>query len=135
MEQEDLDYVLVPLGLCVLGTYHVWLLITVLRHPIRTVIGLNSQSRHQWVLSMMSDPLKNGVLAVQTIRNNIMASTLLATTAITLSSLISVFVSSTSNSGNTSNLVYGNKTATLFNKVLLYLAVLSCCLSLQCAVY
>lgn len=54
MEEEDLDYVLVPLGLCVLGTYHVWLLITVLRHPIRTVIGLNAQSRHQWVLSMMS---------------------------------------------------------------------------------
>ncbi|KAE8124877.1 hypothetical protein FH972_019722 [Carpinus fangiana] len=40
---------------------------------------------------MMTDPLKNGVLVVQTIRNNIMASTLLATTAITLSSLISVF--------------------------------------------
>ncbi|EEF37501.1 hypothetical protein RCOM_0723850 [Ricinus communis] len=41
-----------------------------------------------------------------------MASTLLATTAITLSSLISVFVSSTSNSGNTaSQLVYGNKSS------------------------
>ncbi|KAF2325549.1 hypothetical protein GH714_030243 [Hevea brasiliensis] len=38
-----------------------------------------------------ADSLKNGVLAVQTIRNSIMASTLLATTAITLSSLISVF--------------------------------------------
>ncbi|XP_004299565.1 PREDICTED: uncharacterized protein LOC101293202 [Fragaria vesca subsp. vesca] len=124
MEEEDLDYVLVPLGLCVLGTYHVWLLITVLRHPIRTVIGLNAQSRHQWALSMMSDPLKNGVLAVQTIRNNIMASTLLATTAITLSSLISVFVSSTSNSGNTSNLVYGNKTATLSS--IKYFSILLC---------
>ncbi|XP_062030359.1 uncharacterized protein LOC133746202 [Rosa rugosa] len=124
MEEEDLDYVLVPLGLCVLGTYHVWLLITVLRHPIRTVIGLNAQSRHQWVLSMMSDPLKNGVLAVQTIRNNIMASTLLATTAITLSSLISVFVSSTSNSGNTSKLIYGNKTATLSS--IKYFSILLC---------
>lgn len=116
---------LVPLGLCVLGTYHAWLLITVLRHPIRTVIGLNAQSRHQWVLSLMSDPLKNGVLAVQTIRNNIMASTLLATTAITLSSLISVFVSSTSNSGNTaSKLVYGNKTATLSS--IKYFSILLC---------
>jgi hypothetical protein len=35
---------------------------------------------------------KNGVLAVQTLRNNIMASTVLATTAITLVSVISVFV-------------------------------------------
>ncbi|BBH04133.1 Protein of unknown function D [Prunus dulcis] len=59
----------------------------------------------------MTDPLKNGVLAVQTIRNNIMASTLLATTAITLSSLIGVFVSTPSNSRSTaSRLVYGNKT-------------------------
>lgn len=43
--------------------------------------------------------MKNGVLAVQTIRNNIMASTLLATTTITIGSVISVFVSSTSSSG------------------------------------
>lgn len=56
------------------------------------------------------DPVANGVLAVQTIRNNIMASTLLATTAITLSSLIGVYVSSTSDTSNTaSRLVYGNK--------------------------
>lgn len=74
--------------------------------------------------SYVQDPLKNGVLAVQTIRNNIMASTLLATTAITLSSLISVFVSSTSNSGNTSNLVYGNKTATLSS--IKYFSILLC---------
>ncbi|GJU27023.1 hypothetical protein Tco_1165644 [Tanacetum coccineum] len=60
------------------------------------------------------DPLKNGVLAVQTIRNNIMASTLLATTAITLSSIISVFVSSASNSNQAaSQIVYGNKTPLL----------------------
>lgn len=43
--------------------------------------------------------MKNGVLAVQTIRNNIMASTLMATTTITIGSLISVFVSSTSSTG------------------------------------
>ncbi|ONI09246.1 hypothetical protein PRUPE_5G226500 [Prunus persica] len=111
MEEEQLDYVLVPLGLLVFGTYHAWLLITILRYPIRTVVGLNAQSRRQWALSMMTDPLKNGVLAVQTIRNNIMASTLLATTAITLSSLIGVFVSTPSNSRSTaSRLVYGNKT-------------------------
>lgn len=47
----------------------------------------------------VQDPAKNGVLAVQTIRNNIMASTLMATTTITIGSLISVFVSSTSSTG------------------------------------
>ncbi|KAH7528705.1 hypothetical protein FEM48_Zijuj05G0100400 [Ziziphus jujuba var. spinosa] len=71
------------------------------------------------------DPLKNGVLSVQTIRNNIMASTLLATTAITLSSLIGVFVSSTGNSGNTaSQLIYGNKSPTLSS--IKYFSILLC---------
>ncbi|KAI4347222.1 hypothetical protein L6164_008052 [Bauhinia variegata] len=107
MEEQCLDYVLVPLGLLVLAIYHVWLLCNILQNPSRTVIGLNAQSRHQWVLSMMTDPLKNGVLAVQTIRNNIMASTLLATTAITLSSLIGIF----SSSNSASKLVYGNTTS------------------------
>lgn len=57
--------------------------------------------------NVFQDPLKHGILAVQTIRNNIMASTLLATTAITLSSLIGVFAS---NDAET-KLVFGNKTS------------------------
>ncbi|XP_028805447.1 uncharacterized protein LOC114760350 [Neltuma alba] len=105
MDEQQLDVVLVPLGLVVLGTYHVWLLFTILRDPYRTVIGLNALSRHQWVTSMMTDPYKNGVLAVQAIRNNIMASTLLATAAVTLSSLIGVF----SSDNSTSKLLYGNR--------------------------
>lgn len=125
MEEEHLDYVLIPLGLFVFGLYHVWLLFTLLYNPRRTVIALNAESRHQWVLSIMTDPLKNGVLAVQTIRNNIMASTLLATTAITLSSLISVFVSSTSNSSNiSSQLLYGNKTSIVSS--VKYFSILLC---------
>lgn len=54
-----------------------------------------------------------------------MASTLLATTAITLSSLIGVFVSSTSSSDNTaSELVYGNKTSILSS--IKYFTILLC---------
>lgn len=69
--------------------------------------------------------MKNGVLAVQTLRNNIMASTVLATTAITLSSLISVYVSSTLTSENmASKLVYGNKTALLSS--IKYFSILLC---------
>ncbi|CAI0380685.1 unnamed protein product [Linum tenue] len=125
MEESHLDYVLVPLGVLLMLLYHAWLLFTILRHPTRTVIGINAQSRHQWVHALMTDPLKNGVLAVQTLRNNIMASTLLATTAITLSSLISVFVSSTSSATNSaSKLVYGNKTS--FVSSVKYFSILLC---------
>lgn len=125
MEEERLDYVLVPLGLLMLAVYHAWLLVAIVRNPRSTVVGLNAESRHQWVHSLMADPLKNGVLVVQTIRNNIMASTLLATTAITLSSLISVFVSSSSSSTATaSQLVYGNQTAIISS--IKYFAILVC---------
>lgn len=54
MEVDELDYVLVPLGVLVLGIYHVWLLCTIIRYPSHTVIGLNAQSRYQWVLSIMA---------------------------------------------------------------------------------
>ncbi|XP_062030358.1 uncharacterized protein LOC133746201 isoform X2 [Rosa rugosa] len=111
----SLDSVLVAAGLFVLGIYHVWLFITVLHNPIRTVIGLNAYTRQQWVFSMMTDPLKNGVLIVQTLRNNIMASTLLSTAAITLCSVISVLVSSESSSDSTVSvhLVYSDYTPSL----------------------
>ncbi|KAK1325146.1 hypothetical protein QJS10_CPA01g01383 [Acorus calamus] len=69
------------------------------------------------------DPSKNGVLAVQTIRNNIMASTVLATTAITLTSLIGVFVSSSSSS-TTSSLIYGNRSKTVLS--IKYFSILLC---------
>jgi hypothetical protein len=51
---EHLEYVFVPLGLLVFFLYHMWLLFTILREPHRTVIGLNAESRHQWVHAMMS---------------------------------------------------------------------------------
>ncbi|XP_040998198.1 uncharacterized protein LOC121244247 [Juglans microcarpa x Juglans regia] len=125
MKEERLDYVLVPLGLLVFGVYHLWFLFTILRFPRRTVIGLNAEIRRLWVSSMMADPLKNGVLAVQTISNNIMASTVLATAAITLSSLIGVFVSSISDPSNiSSKLVYGNQTSLISS--IKYLCILLC---------
>ncbi|PKI48342.1 hypothetical protein CRG98_031290, partial [Punica granatum] len=54
MEEERVDYVAVPVGLAMLLIYHGWLLLTVLRNPRRTVIGLNAESRHQWVHSLMA---------------------------------------------------------------------------------
>ncbi|URD97883.1 hypothetical protein MUK42_31276 [Musa troglodytarum] len=107
MEEKYLDMVMVPLGLLLQATYHIWLFFTIVRHPNRTVIGVNAQVKHRWLRAIMADPLGNGTLAVQTLRNDIMASTALATTAVTLASLISVFVSATTSTA-TSSLVYGN---------------------------
>ncbi|KAF3785393.1 hypothetical protein EJ110_NYTH27982 [Nymphaea thermarum] len=81
------------------------------------------QSMELLVLMVSQDPTKNGVLAVQTIRNNIMASTVLASTAITLSSIIGVLVR-TSSDPSAAALVVGNRSATAVS--VMYFAVLTC---------
>ncbi|XVE58237.1 hypothetical protein DITRI_Ditri04bG0154000 [Diplodiscus trichospermus] len=94
IEKTYLDYILVPMGILLMVAYHLWLLYRIVKHPTKTVIGVNAINRRFWVRAMMEDVSKNGVLAVQTLRNNIMASTLLASTAIMLSSLIAVLMTS-----------------------------------------
>ncbi|XP_040997256.1 uncharacterized protein LOC121243231 [Juglans microcarpa x Juglans regia] len=132
MEERSLDYVLVPSGLLLMGVYHVWLFVTILYNPRRTVIGINAECRQAWIFSIMNDPMKNGVLAVQTIRNNIMASTLLATVAITLCSLISVVVSTTLNSpGAASKSAYTSETifsVKYFSILVCFLVAFLCCM-------
>ncbi|XP_050238829.1 uncharacterized protein LOC126688241 [Mercurialis annua] len=108
MEKKILDYTLVPFGLAIMVAYHIWLLHRIFHKPSKTVIGVNTINRRFWVRAMMEDPSKNGVLAVQTMRNNIMASTLLASTAIMLSSLIAVLMTSGTNNRSTWNFVYGD---------------------------
>ncbi|PKU86129.1 uncharacterized protein LOC110114927 [Dendrobium catenatum] len=95
-----LDYILVFFGLLILASYHLWLLLYILHRPTKTVIGINAINRRLWVQIMMEDPIKNGVLAVQTLRNNIMASTLMASTSIMLCSLIAVLMTNYTNNEN-----------------------------------
>ncbi|XP_052188022.1 uncharacterized protein LOC127798478 [Diospyros lotus] len=109
MEKQLLDLSLVPAGLLILASYHIWLLYQVVHRPARTVIGINAINRRFWVRAMMEDVSKNGVLAVQTLRNNIMASTLLATMAIMLSSLIAVLMSHDSSDQSVGKVVYGDR--------------------------
>ncbi|KAH7352540.1 hypothetical protein KP509_19G050900 [Ceratopteris richardii] len=107
--ESILDVVLVPSGLLVLLLYHGQLAYRIWKHPNSTVIGVNDLNRRVWVCTMMSDSAKNGVLSVQTLRNNIMASTLLATAAITLSSLIAVLITNKKSTFTESPLVLGDQ--------------------------
>lgn len=91
-----LDAVLVPLGAAAMTGYHIWLWHRVKHHPLTTVVGVNHLNRRAWVKSIMKDVEKKNILAVQTLRNQIMASTLLATTAIALSSGMAAFITNTS---------------------------------------
>ncbi|KAJ4832477.1 hypothetical protein Tsubulata_000018 [Turnera subulata] len=115
MERQLLDYTLVPLGLLMMVGYHVWLLYRILKHPAKTIIGVNAINRRYWVKAMMEDTSKNGVLAVQTLRNNIMASTLLASTAIMLSSLIAVLMTSGGGDQSARLFVFGDRSELIFS--------------------
>ncbi|XP_017647484.1 uncharacterized protein LOC108487612 isoform X2 [Gossypium arboreum] len=107
MEKQYLDSVLVPMGILLMVAYHLWLLYRILKHPTKTVIGINAINRRFWVQAMMEDGSK-GVLAVQSLRNNIMASTLLASTAIMLSSLIAILMTGGSSASDRSFWYYSH---------------------------
>ncbi|XP_031257563.1 uncharacterized protein LOC116121056 [Pistacia vera] len=90
-----LDVILVPLGFSITIAYHVWLWHKVRTQPLTTTLGTNSRGRSYWVAAMMKDNDKKNILAVQTIRNMIMGSTLMATTSILLCTGLAAVISST----------------------------------------
>ncbi|KAG9449291.1 hypothetical protein H6P81_009256 [Aristolochia fimbriata] len=90
-----LDLILVPLGLILTLGYHAFLWHRVRTRPTSTIIGINASGRRLWVLAMMKDNEKKNILAVQTLRNAIMGSTLMATTSVLLSSGLAALISST----------------------------------------
>ncbi|KAL0922179.1 hypothetical protein M5K25_006147 [Dendrobium thyrsiflorum] len=90
-----MDLSLVPVSLLFFIIYHGWLWHKVRTQPRRTIIGMNSAGRRLWVRSIMKDSDKKNVLAVQTLRNAIMSSTLMATTCILLCSALAAVLSST----------------------------------------
>ncbi|KAI4351942.1 hypothetical protein L6164_006240 [Bauhinia variegata] len=90
-----LDVILVPLGFLLYIGYHVWLWHKVRTQPFTTTIGINASSRRFWVPAMMKDIEKKNILVVQSLRNLVMGSTLMATTSILLSAGLAAVVSST----------------------------------------
>ncbi|KAG8381621.1 hypothetical protein BUALT_Bualt06G0140600 [Buddleja alternifolia] len=133
MEKQILDCVLVPVGLVLMVAYHIWLLRQIIRRPATTVVGINAINRRFWVRAMMEDTSKNGVLAVQTLRNNIMASTLLASTAIMLASLIAVLMTGGGGGHRPIGVVSGDKNSSIessikFFSILMEKQILDCVL-------
>ncbi|KAI9352635.1 hypothetical protein BDR26DRAFT_832148 [Obelidium mucronatum] len=66
----------------ILLSYHLWLASVVKSNPSKTVFGVTSLGRKAWVAAMMRD--KKDILAVQSLRNLIMVSSILASTSIVL---------------------------------------------------
>jgi len=77
-----IDIVTYSISLILISAYHVYLRIRVHRDPSYTIQSVNNEARTAWVENIMAE--KNGILAVQTLRNSTMAATFLASTGILL---------------------------------------------------
>ncbi len=75
-----LELYLTSASFLLLFIYHARLVYQVRRHPLTTAIGITNHLRGHWVTSIMQD--NRDILAVQTLRNWVMASSFLASTAI-----------------------------------------------------
>jgi uncharacterized membrane protein len=63
--------------------YQAHLYLKVRHDPLKTAIGIGNHARQRWVKGIMKD--QRDILAVQTLRNQVMAATFLASTAILIS--------------------------------------------------
>ncbi|XP_027357315.1 uncharacterized protein LOC113866705 [Abrus precatorius] len=89
-----MDLMFVPFGLVTILTYHAWLWHKTRTQPFTTVFGRDADGRRLWVPAMMKDIDKKNIVAVQSLRNVIMGSTLMATTSILLCAGVGAIVSS-----------------------------------------
>lgn len=67
----------------IIAAYHIHLQRKVRFYPLTTSIGITNHARRLWVRGVMKD--KRDILAVQTLRNQVMAATFLASTSILIS--------------------------------------------------
>ena len=74
------EIIITSAGFLGLTVYHVHLTIKVRTSPMTTSIGLTNHLRREWVQTVMED--NRDILAVQTLRNWVMASSFLASAAI-----------------------------------------------------
>ena len=74
------EIMLVLLAALVTIAYHLHLYSKVRREPLKTAIGITNHARQMWVKGVIRD--RRDIMAVQTLRNQVMAATFLASTAI-----------------------------------------------------
>ncbi|PAN36167.1 hypothetical protein PAHAL_6G265800 [Panicum hallii] len=93
--ESYLDVVLIPLAVLFPAVYHLWLWRTVRRSPLSSTVGISAAARRLWVFSMMKNNEKQAILVVQSVRNVLMGSTLVATTSILFCTGVAAVLSST----------------------------------------
>jgi uncharacterized membrane protein len=108
------EIILTLLSFGVIFFYHLGLYRQVRAKPLTTAIGLTNHARHAWVQGIVDK--KRDILAVQTFRNWVMASTFLASTAILISLglVASAFRTEITSTATQSLNVFGHPSETLW---------------------
>ncbi|KAL1567397.1 hypothetical protein AAHA92_02880 [Salvia divinorum] len=121
--KEYLDLILVPCGLLIMFSYHLFLLYRCLKLPHTTVIGFENNDKKIWVQKFMQSENRDVKMALEVVSANISAATFLASVSLTLSALIGAWIANNSNIFQ-SELIYGDtRPATMSIK---YITLLIC---------
>lgn len=88
------DVLMASGGFLIFLVYHLVFLLIAYKHPLRTTIGQNNRARTAWCKGLCGK-LPYSIVAVQTLRNGMLASQLLATTSFTITSALAVIIVST----------------------------------------
>jgi len=121
---SPLEILLVASTAVIIIAYHMHLYFKVRHEPLTTAIGITNHARHMWVKEVMVD--KRDILAVQTLRNQMMAATFLASTSILISlgSFSAAFRPGVFSEVSHALNLLGTKTETLWMLKLLLLGIL-----------
>lgn len=118
------EVLFVCLSVTIIAAYHGYLYTKVHRHPLKTAIGITNHARQMWVREVRED--KRDILAIQTMRNQVMSATFLASTAILISLglLGAAFHPGTFNEVSHALYQFGTKTEGLWMFKLMLLGIL-----------
>jgi len=118
------EIILVVSAAVVLIAYHTHLYQKVRREPLTTAVGITNHARQMWVKGVIRD--RRDIMAVQTLRNQVMAATFLASTAILISlgSFSAAFRPGVFNEISHGLNLLGTKTETLWMFKLMLLGIL-----------
>ncbi len=118
------EIMLVVSAAVVIIAYHTHLYKKVQRDPLTTAVGITNHARQMWVKGVIRD--RRDIMAVQTLRNQVMAATFLASTAILISlgSFSAAFRPGVFNDISHALNLLGTKTETLWMLKLMLLGIL-----------
>ncbi|KAM5560686.1 hypothetical protein ABKV19_021715 [Rosa sericea] len=111
-----LDTILVPISLFLTVGYHAYLWHSVKNKPSHTTIGINILKRRAWFLDIKGgDEDKMGMLAVQSLRNTLMGTTLTAViTILVVVSLAALINNAYSATHTFSSAIFGSQSPMIF---------------------